>query len=423
MRRVATASAVGTLIETYDFSLYGTASALVFPELFFPALGEAGGTVASFAAFGVAFVARPFGSVLFGQLGDRWGRKKTLLLTLFLMGIGTVLVGALPTAQQIGMAAPVILVVLRVLQGIAQGGEWAGAVLFSAEHAPKDTRGLWSVSASFGGSFAITLSNVTFLVTGLAMSDEAFLSWGWRLPFLASVALIAVGAWMRLKVAETPVFTSETATSGVPRSPLRDALRSQPRELALATGAGVVVFALTLLGSSYLISYGTAHAGLSRSTVLVTAMIGGLTLTAGNVTGALWSDRVGRRRLLFGASLAAVVWSLVLFPVIDMGSVLSFGAGMVGTMFLAGLTTGPLGAFLSELFPTRYRYTATGLCYNIAGVLGGAIPPLVATSITAHRGSIMFGCFLAALCAVSAGCVWAVKETRHRDLEKVLEAD
>jgi len=424
MRRVAVASAVGSLIETYDFTIYGTAAALVFPKLFFPALGPVAGTVASFATFGVAFVARPFGSIFFGHLGDRYGRKKTLLATLFIMGVATVLIGALPTATQIGAAAPVLLIILRVFQGIAQGGEFAGAVVFSAEHAPEGRRGLWGVSASIGGSSGITLASATFLTTGLLMSDEAFLSWGWRVPFLASVLLIVVGVWIRLRVAESPVFTQERAAGAVSPSPVRDVFRRQPRELALATGATIVVFALVLLGSSYLVSYGTGHLGLSRTAVLSIGILGGLSLTTGDIVGALWSDRVGRRTVLLSAATVAVAWSVVLFPIIDLGSAVFFGIGVVGTMFLAGLATGPLGAFLSELFPTQYRYTATGISYNVAGILGGAIPPLVAASITAQYGGMVFGVFLAVLCAVSVACVWLIRETRDQDLTTVaVESD
>jgi MFS family permease len=422
MRRVATASAIGSLIETYDFTIYGTAAALVFPKVFFPALGPVAGTVASFATFGVAFLARPFGSILFGHLGDRLGRKKTLLATLFIMGVATVLIGALPTAAAIGVAAPVLLIILRVFQGIAQGGEWAGAVVFSAEHAPTGRRGLWGVSASSGGSSGITLASATFLAISLGMSDAAFLSWGWRVPFLASIVLIGVGLWIRLRVAESPVFKTELAGRGVSPSPLREMFRDQPRELALATGAAIVVFSLVLLGSSYLVSYGTANMGLTRTAVLATGIVGGLTLTCGDIIGALWSDRVGRRKVLLIASLVAVVWAVVLFPIIDLGSVLAFGVGVVGTMFLAGIATGPLGALLSELFPTKYRYTATGISYNVAGILGGAIPPLVAASITARYGGMVFGVFLAVLCAVSAACVWAIKETRDHDLTDVAVA-
>jgi MFS family permease len=275
------------------------------------------------------------------------------------------------------------------------------------------------VSASIGGSSGITLASATFLATSLGMSDAAFVSWGWRVPFLASTVLIGVGLWIRLRVAESPVFTQELAGRGVSPSPLRDVFRDQPRELALATGATIVVFALVLLGSSYLVSYGTATIGLTRTAVLSIGIIGGLTLTLGDIVGAISSDRVGRRKVLLGASLVAVVWSVVLFPIIDLGSILAFGVGVVGTMFLAGLATGPLGAFLTELFPTKYRYTAAGISYNIAGILGGAVPPLLAASITARYGGMVFGVFLAVLCAISVVCVWVVKETRDHDLTDV----
>jgi len=307
-----------------------------------------------------------------------------------------------------------------VLQGVAQGGEFAGAVVFSAEHAPEGRRGLWGVTASIGGSTGITLASATFLVTGITMSDEAFLSWGWRIPFLVSIVLIGVGVWVRLRVVESPLFVEERAAGRVSPSPLRDVFRNQPRELALATGATIVVFTLVLLGSSYLVSYGTANVGLGRSVVLGIGIAGGLTLTLGDIVGALWSDRIGRRRVLLGAASVAVVWSVALFPIINLGSAFSFAVGVIGTMLLAGLATGPLGAFLAELFPTQYRYTATGVSYNIAGIIGGAIPPLVAAPITAQFGGMAFGVLLAVLSAVSVACVWAVKETRDRNLASVV---
>ncbi|SFG52860.1 Sugar phosphate permease [Streptomyces mirabilis] len=418
MKRVATASFIGTVIEFYDFGIYGTAAALVFPHVFFPALGEAAGTVASFATYGVAFVARPFGSLLFGHFGDRLGRKKSLIATMLLMGLATILVGCMPTAGQIGVVAPVLIVVLRVLQGLAAGGEFAGAVLFSSEHAPKGKRGLWSMFANFGGGGAITLANLTFFLTTLFMSGDTFTSWGWRIPFLASFLLVIVGLWIRLRIDETPVFKNNAARSGTSRIPFLEAFKHQPLQILLAAGTVMVGFALTYIGGTYLVSYGTAVLELPRTFVLAMAMVGGLTISAGVVLGAVLSDRIGRRWVIVGAASVAVVWALVLFPILDQGSRAVFAIGVPVTMFISGVATGPQGAFLSELFHTRYRYTAAGLSYSLAGMVGGAVPPLIAASVIDSFGSFAFGCILAGFCLVSLICVLVVGETRQLDLER-----
>ncbi|MCT9137580.1 MFS transporter [Streptomyces violarus] len=418
MKRVATASFVGTVIEFYDFGIYGTAAALVFPQIFFPALGPAAGTVASFAAYGVAFVARPFGSILFGHFGDRLGRKKSLIATMLLMGLATILVGCMPTANQIGVVAPILIVVLRILQGLAAGGEFAGAVLFSSEYAPKGKRGFWSMFANFGGGAAITLANLTFLLTTLFMSDGTFLSWGWRVPFLASFLLVIFGLWVRLRMDETPVFKKQIAQSGTSRIPFIEAFRHQPIQVLLAAGTVMIGFALTYIGGTYLVSYGTAVLELPRTFVLAMAMVGGLSISAGVVLGAVLSDRIGRRWVIVGAASVAVVWALALFPILDVGSRAVFAIGLPVTMFISGIATGPQGAFLSELFHTRYRYTAAGLSYSLAGMLGGGVPPLIAASVIDSFGGFAFGCILAGVCLVSLICVLTVGETRELDLER-----
>ncbi|MFD6279492.1 MFS transporter [Streptomyces sp. NPDC060209] len=418
MGRVATASFIGTVIEFYDFGIYGTAAALVFPEVFFPALGPAAGITASFAALGVAFVARPFGSLLFGHFGDRLGRKKTLIATMLLMGVSTILVGCMPTADQIGVVAPILIVILRVLQGLAAGGEFAGAVLFSSEHAPKGKRGFWAMFPNFGGGAAITLANLTFLLTTLFMSDDTFISWGWRIPFLASFLLVLVGLWIRLRIDETPVFKNQVARSGTSELPFLEALKHQPGQVLLASGTVMIGFALTYIGGTYLVSYGTTVLELPRTFVLSMAMVGGLAISAGVVLGAVLSDRIGRRWVIVGAAGVAVVWALVLFPLLDLGSRGMFAIGVPVTLFLSGIATGPQGAFLSELFHTRYRYTAAGLSYSLAGMIGGGVPPLIAPSVIDSFGSFFFGCILAGVCLISLICVLTVGETRQLDLDR-----
>ncbi len=418
MRRIAIASVTGTVIEYYDFLIYGTAAALVFGETFFPALGTAAGTVAAFATLGVAFVARPFGAILFGHFGDRLGRKKTLVTTLVMMGAATVLVGLMPTAEQIGVAAPILLVALRILQGIAIGGEWTGATLLAAENAPKAKRGFWSMFPSLGGGIALSLASATFLITGLGMSEEAFASYGWRIPFIASFVLVAIGLYVRLKIDETPVFKGELAKGGASPVPFVEAVKLQPREAIFASGVPVMVFAFFYLAASYLTSYGTSTLGLERTNVLAIGILVGLVFAGATMLGAVYSDRIGRRQVIVQANIAAVVWALVLFPILNIGSIVTFAIGACGTMFIAGIAYGPVGAFLPELFQTRYRYTAAGFSYNIAGVLGGAIPPLVAAAITAAFGGFAFGVLLAAFCLISLVCTLALRETRDDDMDR-----
>jgi MFS family permease len=423
MGRIAMASAVGTMCEFYDFNIYGTAAALVFPHIFFPALGTAAGTAASFATLGVAFVARPFGSILFGHFGDRLGRKKTLIATLLTMGIATLLVGLMPTATQIGVAAPILVVALRILQGLAAGGEYAGGVLFGSENAPKAQRGLWAMFPNLGGGGAIVLANITFLLTALFMPTAQFTSWGWRIPFLASVILVAIGLWIRLRIDETPVFKQEVARAGVSRVPFIEAFRSQPRRILLATGTAIgAVYVLTYIGGAYMTSYGTETLKLARTYVLTVAIAGGVAISIGVVAGALLSDRFGRRPVITVAVATAAVWSLVLFPILDTKSSAAFALGVPFTMLIAGFATGPVPSFLSELFPTRFRYTAAGFSYGAAGIIGGAIPPYIASTVIPAAGGFAFGLILAALCLISLGCVLSLRETRDYELEQLTVA-
>lgn len=419
MRRVATASCIGTTIEYYDFFIYGTAAALVFPTIFFPALGSTAGTVASFATFAVAFVARPVGAVLFGHYGDRIGRKKTLVSTLVLMGVSTVLIGLLPTAAAIGVAAPLLLVVLRFLQGLAVGGEWAGANLLAAEHAPPGRRGFYAVFPQLGPAIAFALSSATFLVSDVVLgtTDEAFLQYGWRVPFVLSGLLVVVGLYIRLSIEETPVFRAEQQAGTERRGlPFVDVLRVQLREVLLAAGLMSVLFAFFYMGTAYLTAYGTDPAGaaLDRRTVLALGIVAAVALGVTTMVGGIWSDRVGRRRVVLTSGALALVWSLLLFPLLDTGTTAAFGLGVVGTLAIFGLAFGPVGAFLPELFQTRFRYTGAGAGYNLGGVLGGAVPPLLAPGLTASYGSIAVGVMLAALAVVSLACTALLRETSHR---------
>ncbi|MGQ4598211.1 MFS transporter [Nocardia sp. R6R-6] len=423
MWRVAAASCVGSMIEWYDFFIYGFAAALVFGKVFFPALGTAAATVASFATLGVAFVARPIGAIVFGHFGDRLGRKKTLIASLLMMGLSTVLVGLIPTANEIGVAAPVLLVVLRIVQGLAAGGEWAGAALFAAENAPAGKRGFWAMFASLGGGLALALAPATFLVAGIGMSDDAFAGWGWRLPFLASFALIGVGLWIRLRMTETPVFELEMARGPSTRVPFIEALKRQPLRIIFASGTMIIVAAFGYTGATYFTNYGTSTLGLGRTVVLSMSTLGGLCSVLGILVGGAISDRFGRRRVVLVTTVLGIVWAPVLFPILDSGSLFLFGVGIAVTMFINGYGLGPMSAYMSELFDTRYRYTAAGLSYNFATIIGGGIVPILAVAITAAFGGFVFSILLAGLAVVSMLCALALPETRSDELYKLPEVE
>ncbi len=415
MPRVAAAGCIGTTIEYYDFFIYGTAAALVFPSVFFPALGATAGTVAAFATFAVAFIARPLGAIVFGHYGDKLGRKGTLISTLVLMGGATVGIGLLPSAEVIGVVAPIALVVLRFAQGLAVGGEWAGANLLTAEYAPQGRRGFYAVFPQLGGALGFALSSATFLVSDLVLGgDEAFYSYGWRIPFLASGLLVIIGLWIRGSIGETPVFKEAQQRKQPGGNPFAGVMREQWRQVLLSGGLMSVQFALFYMGAAYLTSYGTGTSGLTRPIVLTLGIVAAFVTIGFVFAGGKLSDRYGRKQVIIGTGVATFIWALVLFPIINLGGPVAFGVGLTGTLALYGLAYGPVGAYLPELFRTRYRYTGAGTGYNLGGILGGAVPPLIAPALNAAFGSIAVGAVIAALAVLSVGCTMALRETSGR---------
>jgi len=417
MKRVGAAGFTGTLIEYYDLQIYTTAAALVFAHVFFPQLGKAAATVAAFGTVGVVFVARPLGSIIFGHFGDRLGRKRTLVVTLLMMGISTVLVGLLPTSEQVGILAPVLLIALRVVQGVAAGGEFAGAALLVAENAPSEKRGAWSSLPSLGGAVSNSCAGLTLLVTSLTMNDATFRAWGWRIPFVFSTVLLVVGLYIRMTMRETPVFTKQMNRSGASRFPFVEALKAQPRDMLLGCLVEVPAFAMLYLVVTFVLNYGVNELKLNYTQVLWVSVGSGLVMFLGILATSRLSDRIGRRPVLLMSNGLATIWALALFPILYSGTLAGYATAVIITMLIAGFIFGPVGAFMAELFATRYRYTAVGLCYNAAGIIGGAVPPLIAGRIISAYGTFAFGKVLAAACFVSFLCCILLRETRRASLE------
>src|ERR1700739_3227063 len=311
MRRVATACLVGAAIEFYDFLIYGTAAALVFPTVFFPHLGPTVATIASMGTFGAAFLSRPVGAAVFGYFGDHLGRKRTLIATLLIMGLSTVTVGLVPSTAAIGAAAPLILIALRLLQGFAVGGHWAGSVLLSAEYAPAAKRGRYGMFTHLGGGTALVLNGLTFLVVNLTIGEtsSALWRWGWRLPFLISAGLIVIALYVWLKIDETPLFAEEKARHLVPKAPLTEVLHLQRREIALAGGSVLCTFGFVFMAGTYLTTYAHSHLGYSRNLILSASVLGGLASIAFVALSATLCDRVGRRRMMLVGWTACLPWA------------------------------------------------------------------------------------------------------------------
>ncbi|MEV6228677.1 MFS transporter [Saccharopolyspora shandongensis] len=421
-RRIALASFAGTTIEFYDFFIYGTAAALVFPKVFFPALGTAAGTIASLASVAVAFVARPLGSALFGHLGDRLGRKRTLVYTLLLMGLSTVAIGVLPGSATLGIAAPIILMVLRFLQGVAVGGEWGGAALLAVEYAPPGKHGRFGMFPQLGPGTAFGLSSATFLAVELALSPDAFLAWGWRLPFLLSALLVGIGLYVRLRIEETPVFRelhAERERRIQDAAPLRAAFGRDTRLILLAGGTVAAAFALNYMGTVYLTTYGSTVLAIPRPTMLTLGVVGGIVLAAATAAGAAASDRFGRRRVVLVGNVVTLVCGLIAFPVIDTANTALVGIGLCLLMIGGGIVLGPAAAYLAELFATGHRYTAAGMSYNVATIIGGGVPPVLAAGLVAAYGSNAIGVMLGVYGVLSIACGLLLPETKERSLRRI----
>jgi MFS family permease len=417
-RRVLFSSFLGSMVEFYDFLLYGTAAALVFGQLFFSDLDPVVATIASFGTLAAGYLARPLGGILFGHFGDRIGRKSMLVMTMSLMGIASTLIGVLPTYAAIGWPAPVLLVLLRLVQGLAVGGEWGGAALMALEHADERRRGFAGSFANMGAPAGAVLSTVVLALVTL-LPEQSFLSWGWRIPFLLSAALVALGLYVRLKVTETPLFQQAVDTAAPRRRfPLVEVLRTRPLSVVIGAGAGFGAFALQALLATFALAVGV-EGGLDRSTVLWLFAAGSAVQILTIPAYAALSDRVGRRPVMVAGGLAGAVLAYPVLSLIGSGSALQALLGfLIGMPVVQAAMYGPLAAFTSEMFATGSRYTGASLGYQMSTTLGGGFAPLIAAALVAGTGNgvLSVAIFAGAACLVSAVVVAMARETSRRDL-------
>ena len=400
-RRVLFASLIGTTIEFFDFYIYATAAVLVFPSLFFPAADPASATLQSLATFALAFFARPVGSALFGHFGDRIGRKATLVAALLTMGLSTVLIGLLPTYQSIGVLAPLLLALCRFGQGLGLGGEWGGAVLLATENAPPGKQAWYGMFPQLGAPLGFLCSTGVFLLLTQYLTDAQFFAWGWRVPFVASALLVFVGLYVRLRLSETPAFQRAIEKNERVRVPMITVCTQHPRTLILGTFAATATFVVFYLMTVFSLSWGTSALGYSRTEFLILQMIGVLFFAVTIPISAVIADRRGRRAMLIASAIAVMAFGLLFEPLFSSGSPLRVVTFLSLGLAVMGLTYGPLGTALSELFPTSIRYTGASLTFNLAGIIGASLAPYLATWLATHYGLAYVGYYLTAAGAVT----------------------
>jgi metabolite-proton symporter len=413
-RQILFASLIGTAIEFFDFYIFATAAVLVFPALFFPASDPATATLASLATFAIAFLARPIGSALFGHFGDRVGRKTTLVAALLTMGLSTVAIGLLPPYQSIGIAAPTLLALCRFGQGLGLGGEWGGAVLLATENAPPGRRAWYGMFPQLGAPVGFFCSGGIFLVLSRTLTDAQFFAWGWRVPFLASAALVLLGLYVRLSITETPVFAAAVARHERVQVPMLAVLRSHAGVLVIGTLIGLSVYVNFYLMTVFALSWGTSQLGYTREQFLFIQLFGVLFFAATIPWSAILAER-GRRPMLMWVNAATFAFGLVFAPLFHAG-VIGATLTMVAGLALVGMAYGPLGTVLAELFPTAVRYTGSSLTYNLAGIFGASLAPYVATWLATNLGLQYVGYYLASATLLSLLGLWMSRETKDASL-------
>ncbi len=434
--RVVLASLIGTTIEFYDFYVYATAAVLVFPYLFFPAGNETTALLSSFAIFGAAMVARPLGAVFFGHLGDRVGRKTTLVAALLTMGIATFLIGVLPTYLVIGWFAPLLLVILRLAQGFALGGEWSGAALVATENAPVGKRAWYGTFPQLGAPIGFIIANGLFLLIAFVLPSEdpsrpphAFLDWGWRIPFLFSAVMVIVGLWVRLRLVESDAFTKTVNSGKVVKLPLKLVFKSNWRELILGTFFMLATYVLFYLMTTFSLSYGRAPIdpapgqqpglGYSYNTFVLMLIAGVVFFGIFTLLSGPWADKFGRRKTLIIVTIGIIIFGLVWVPLLSGGFVGVMAFLIIG-FSLMGMTFGPMGALLPELFPTNVRYTGSGISYNVSSILGAAVAPFIAVWLwaVADGSPFLVGVYLAVMGLITLIALIIGKETKDVDIDR-----
>ena len=427
MRRVAMTSLAGTSIEWYDFFLYGTAAAVIFPKAFFPQeLPTMVLLIISFSTLAVGFLARPLGGIIFGHFGDRIGRKRTLVVALMMMGIATTLIGFLPTYASIGIAAPLLLVALRFIQGLAIGGQWGGAMLLVTESAPSDKRGWYGAYAQAGAPMGVILANLAFIGVSSSMSDEAFMDWGWRLPFIASIVLIGISMYIQLKIEDTEAFRSlsdaqsadDKPVAAVERSPVVEAIRKYPKRIMLAAGAFLSVQVTFYILIAFVIAYGmnSPSVELSRDTMLTAVLVAAAIMVPTQFYFSGLSDRIGRKNVYRWGAILTGVWGFILFPLIDTGDPVMIGFAITMGLLFLGMQYGPQAAYFTELFSTEVRYSGASLGYQIGAILGGALAPTIAVLLWNEFGIFYVSVYIAIAALLTLWSLSQLEETKGNSL-------
>ena len=426
MRKVALTSLAGTSIEWYDFFLYGTAAAIIFPLAFFPQdLPPMVLLIISFSTFAVGFIARPLGGIVFGHFGDRVGRKRTLVVALMMMGVATTLIGLLPTYDSIGLAAPLCLVLLRFIQGLAVGGQWGGAMLLVTESAPADKRGWYGAYAQAGAPMGVILANLAFISVSASMSDEAFLAWGWRLPFIASILLIAISLYIQLRMEDTEAFKALQAEQAASpqqavaeRSPVFEAMRRYPRRILLAAGAFLSVQVTFYILIAFVIAYGlnSPTVDLTRDELLVSVLVAAAIMMPAQFYFSGLSDRVGRKQIYRWGAILTGIWGFAIFPLVDTGMPIMITLAVTMGMVLLGMQYGPQAAYFTELFATEVRYSGASLGYQIGAILGGALAPTIAVLLWQELGIIYVSVYILVAALMTLWSLSQLEETGGKAL-------
>ncbi|CAM0561606.1 MFS transporter [Acinetobacter baumannii] len=414
--RVLFASLVGTTIEFFDFYIYATAAVIIFPHLFFPASSGSAAVLQSLATFAIAFIARPIGAALFGHLGDRIGRKATLVAALLTMGISTVCIGLLPTYAQIGIVAPLLLALCRLGQGLGLGGEWSGAVLLATENAPEGKRAWYGMFPQLGAPIGFILATGSFLLLSAAIPEQAFMQWGWRIPFIASAVLVIVGLYIRLKLHETPAFQKVLDKQKEVNIPFKEVVTKHTGKLILGTVAAICTFVVFYLTTVFALNWGTTKLGYARGEFLELQLFATLCFAAFIPLSAIFAEKFGRKATSIGVCIAAAIFGLFFSSMLESGNTLIVFLFLCTGLAIMGLTYGPIGTVLSEIFPTSVRYTGSALTFNLAGIFGASFAPLIATKLAETYGLYAVGYYLTAASLLSLIAFLLIRETKNVDV-------